>query len=493
MTNDQVWPDESLRLWSKMKIMKTAIWWIRRDLRLTDNEALTAALNQAEQVVPVFIFDPAILNSPNTGEKRLSFLIAGLHQLDLDLKKRGSYLMVREGNPHTELAKLMLETNAEAIFAEEDFTPFALGRDEAIADELPLTLLPGVTIYHPDTIYKKDGTPYTVFTPFSKQWQERPFPQPASVLPAPETITTPANLPTMQLSKALPTAVPFIPGEAEAQRRLSQFIDDEDAPIYHYAEGRNMVDIQGTSQLSPYFRFGMISARQAVVAARAAFRAAPNEAARNGAQVWLNELIWREFYIHILYHFPHVMKGNFRPEYDAIPWRNDKKQFQAWQNGQTGFPIIDAAMRQLHTIGWMHNRARMIVASFLVKDLLIDWRLGERHFMQHLVDGDHAANNGGWQWTAGTGTDAAPYFRIFNPTTQSQKFDPSGRYIRHWLPELAKVPDAFIHEPATMPPQAAQRISFQLGRDYPAPIINRKLTRPLTLAAYKQAKEKSII
>jgi deoxyribodipyrimidine photo-lyase len=472
--------------------MKTAIWWIRRDLRLTDNEALTAALQNAAKVIPVFVLDPAILNSPNTGEKRLAFLFAGLHQLNSELQKRGSYLIVREGSPHTELAALMLETGAKAVFAEEDFTPFALRRDKAIAKKLPLMLLPGLTINHPDTIYKKDGTPYTVYTPFSKQWLERPFPSPASVFTAPEHINTPANLPTHQRANAQETAVPFIPGEAEAQRRLRDFVDGEDAPIYHYAEGRNMVDTQGTSQLSPYFRFGMISARQAVVAARAAFRAALDKEAQQGAQAWLNELIWREFYIHILYHFPYVMQGNFRPEFDTIPWRNDKKQFEAWQNGQTGFPIIDAAMRQLHTIGWMHNRARMIVASFLVKDLLIEWRWGERHFMQHLVDGDPAANNGGWQWTAGTGTDAAPYFRIFNPTTQGEKFDPKGDYIRHWLPELENIPDAYVHEPATMPPLEAQRLGFQLGRDYPAPIINRKLTRPLTLAAYKQAKEKSI-
>ncbi|MBE2221148.1 MAG: deoxyribodipyrimidine photo-lyase, partial [Anaerolineae bacterium] len=293
--------------------MKTTIWWIRRDLRLTDNEALTAALNKAEQVVPVFVLDPAILNSPNTGEKRLAFLFAGLHQLNLDLQKRGSYLVVREGNPHTELAALLLETGAHAIFAEEDFTPFALRRDKAIAAELPLTLLPGVTIHHPDTIYKKDGTPYTVFTPFSKQWLERPFPTSSSVLPAPDCINTPTlTLPQRERGSVwlpLPlgegwgegniifkTPPYFIPGEAEAQRRLSQFIDGDTAPIYHYTDGRNMVDTMGTSQLSPYFRFGMISARQAVVAARAAFRAAPDENGRQGAQTWLNELIWREFY-----------------------------------------------------------------------------------------------------------------------------------------------------------------------------------------------------
>jgi deoxyribodipyrimidine photo-lyase len=473
--------------------MNTAIWWIRRDMRLTDNEALHAAQTHAEQVVPVFIFDPAILDSPNTGEKRLAFLFAGLRQLDADLRRRGSYLVLREGSPDTELAALVTQTNAEAIFAEEDFTPFAIHRDKAVADELPLTLVPGLTIHHPDTIYKKDGDPYIVYTPFNKQWQELPFPKPADVIPPPETINTPPNLSTLQLSKSLPTAVPFTPGEAEAQRRLRHFVDDDEAPIYSYADGRNMVDRDGTSQLSPYLRFGMISPRQAVVAARAAWRAAGDKQARKGAQTWLNELIWREFYIHILYHFPHVMKGNFRPEYDAISWRNDEAQFEAWQNGRTGFPIIDAAMRQIKEAGWMHNRARMIVASFLVKDLLIDWRWGERHFMQHLVDGDPAANNGGWQWTAGTGTDAAPYFRIFNPITQSKKFDPHGHYIRHWLPELDKIPDAYIHEPSTMPAAEAKRIGFKLGQDYPAPIIDRKVTRPLTLAAYKQAKEKSII
>ncbi len=293
--------------------MNTAIWWIRRDLRLTDNEALTTALQTAKNVIPVFIFDPAILNSHNLGEKRLAFLFAGLRQLNADLHKRNSYLVLREGNPHSELATLMLETGAQAIFAEEDFTPFALRRDKAIGEQLPLTLVPGVIIHHPDTIYKKDGSPYTVFTPFSKQWLERPFPHPSAILPAPETINTPPNLTSLTLSKPLPTAVPFIPGEAEAQRRLRQFIDGDDAPIYHYADGRNMVDTMGTSQLSPYFRFGMISAKQAVVAARAACRATPDKAAQQGTQAWLNELIWREFYSHILYHFPHVLRRQFPP------------------------------------------------------------------------------------------------------------------------------------------------------------------------------------
>ncbi|MFO7678690.1 MAG: deoxyribodipyrimidine photo-lyase [Chloroflexota bacterium] len=470
--------------------MNTSIWWIRRDLRLTDNNALEAARQAAGQVIPVFILDPALLKAPQTGEKRLAFLLAGLRQLDADLRQRGSYLVVRQGSPQMALTALMAETGAETLFAEADYTPFALRRDEAIAAELPLTLLPGFTLHHPDSIYKQDGRPYTVFTPFSKQWQQRPFPKPADVIPAPDHIRTPANIATHPLpdSPTLGTAVPFLPGEAEAQRRLRRFVEGDDAPIYRYAAGRDMVDTDGTSQLSPYLRFGMMSARQAVVSARAAWRAAADAAARQGAQVWLNELIWREFYIHILFHFPHVLSGAFRPEYDALPWRNDQKDFEAWQNGRSGFPIVDAAMRQLQETGWMHNRARMIVASFLVKDLLIDWRWGERHFMQHLVDGDPAANNGGWQWTAGTGTDAAPYFRIFNPTSQSQKFDPNGRYIRRWLPELSNVPDAYIHEPAAMPALESQRIGFQLGRDYPAPIINRKLTRPLTLAAYQQAK-----
>jgi deoxyribodipyrimidine photo-lyase len=232
-------------------------------------------------------------------------------------------------------------------------------------------------------------------------------------------------------------------------------------------------------------RMGLLSARQAVVAALSAIAAAATPEACKGAETWLNELIWREFYGAILHHFPHVRLRSFRPQYDAISWRNDPDEFAAWCAGKTGYPVVDAAMRQLLATGWMHNRARMITASFLVKDLLIDWRWGEKWFMQHLVDGDPAANNGGWQWTAGTGTDAAPYFRIFNPTTQGAKFDPDGVYIRRWLPELAAVPDKYIHEPHLMPFVAQNQAGCIIGRDYPALIVDHNLARERTLAAYR--------
>ena len=234
--------------------------------------------------------------------------------------------------------------------------------------------------------------------------------------------------------------------------------------IYDYQETRNWLDLNGTSQLSPYLHFGMISARQTAVAAQEAIIRAVDTDAKKGATTWLNEIIWREFYISILYHFPHVLQRSFREKYDQIQWCEDVDLFEKWANGRTGFPVVDAAMQQLLQTGWMHNRARMIVASFLVKDLLINWQWGERHFMQHLVDGDLASNNGGWQWTAGVGTDAAPYFRIFNPTLQSKKFDPDGKYIRRWLPQLVNVPDKYIHEPAKMPQALQKKLAALLVR-----------------------------
>jgi deoxyribodipyrimidine photo-lyase len=233
----------------------------------------------------------------------------------------------------------------------------------------------------------------------------------------------------------------------------------------------------------------MLSARQAVVAALQAIEAAPTAAARQGAETWLNELVWRDFYHSILYHIPNVRQQSFRAEYDKISWNNDEAAFAAWNEGRTGYPVVDAAMRQLDQSGWMHNRARMIVASFLVKNLLIDWRWGERWFMQHLIDGDPAANYGGWQWTAGVGTDAAPYFRVFNPILQSQKFDPDGTYIRRWLPELAGVPQKFIHTPWTMPLEIQRQNGCLIGQDYPTPMVDHHLAKTQVIALYQQARE----
>ena len=314
------------------------------------------------------------------------------------------------------------------------------------------------------------------------------MPQPAEVLEPPEQIHTPTEIVSLPIPDHV-TETRFPPGEDEAQRRLMNFAHGDDAPIYHYAETRNRPDLAGTSTLSPYLRFGMVSARQAAVTGILAIQSSRNDTSRLGAQTWLNELIWREFFISILAYYPHVLKGSFRPEYNNIPWCNDEPAFTAWKSGQTGYPIVDAAMRQLKQTGWMHNRARMIVASFLVKDLLIDWRWGQSWFMENLIDGDPAANNGGWQWSAGTGTDAAPYFRIFNPVLQGKKFDPQGKYVRRWVPELTSIPQKFIHAPWEMPEQYQTQIGFRLGIDFPHPIVDHSLARERTLEAYRQAKE----
>ena len=468
---------------------KTAVWWIRRDLRLTDNQALKAACETANRIIPLFIIDPFFAKSDYVGTKRLAFLYAGLRQLDGDLRQIGSRLVVRHGRPRDILSTLLAESGASTIFAEEDFSQYARQRDSEIAQNLPLQLVAGLTVHPPGTLLKQDSTPYTVFTPFKKNaWLQRPLPRPEDILPPPQKLKTPSNIASdpLPIEPLSPPDAPFKPGEAEAQRRLRAFANGS---LARYAQERDMVGVDGTSRLSPYLRFGMISARQAVVAANQAFQQAPNKEAKKSAETWLSELIWREFYIHILYHFPHVLRGSFRPEYDQIVWRNDPAEFKAWCDGRTGYPIVDAAMRQLNIIGWMHNRARMIVASFLVKDLLIDWRWGEKYFMQQLVDGDPASNNGGWQWTAGTGTDAAPYFRIFNPTTQAKKFDPDGRYIHYWVPELADVPNGFLHEPWTMPPLLQKSAGCTIGQDYPTPIVDHKAAREWTLAAYKKARE----
>jgi deoxyribodipyrimidine photo-lyase len=474
--------------------MTTAIWWIRRDLRLTDNQTLTAALEYANQIVPVFIFDPNLLDSSYVGTKRLAFLLKGLHRLDADLQARGSRLIIRRGEPKRELTRLLAESGADVILAEADFSPYARRRDEKIAAALPLRLNGGLTVHHPSSVLKADDTPYTVFTPFSRAWKALPVFQAADLLPTPTQISTPSHLcsETIPAEPTLPPLVPFLPGEAEAQRRLAAFVgqfnnSDDDYPIYGYADRRSRLDLNGTSQLSPYLRFGMLSARQAVIAAREAIERASDAQVRKGAETWLNELIWREFYVSILYHFPQVRGHSFRPEYDRIVWENDENAFAAWGEGRTGYPVVDAAMRQLAQSGWMHNRARMITASFLVKDLLIDWRWGERWFMQHLVDGDPAANNGGWQWTAGTGTDVAPYFRVFNPILQGQKFDPDGAYVRRWVPELANVPKKFIHTPWGMSPAMQQDIGCVIGQDYPAPIVDHAWARERVLTAYATA------
>ncbi|MGB7875059.1 MAG: deoxyribodipyrimidine photo-lyase, partial [Anaerolineales bacterium] len=372
------------------------------------------------------------------------------------------------------LRALLTETGASTIFAEDDYTPYARQRDAKIARELPLELVMGQIVQHPEFIKKADGTPYTVYTPYSKKWKSL-LPESMGITTAPEHIETPADIQTETIPEA--TAIDLFPAsETEAQLRIKTFLEEK---IYAYNENRNRMDLEGTSALSPYIRFGMIGLRQAVHSARQAIRSTEDAESRKGAEVWLNELIWREFYIQILYHFPNVSQKAFNPALVNIRWRNDVSEFERWKEGKTGYPIVDAAMRQLRDTGWMHNRARMIVSSFLVKDLLINWQWGERWFMENLLDGDPPSNNGGWQWTAGTGTDAAPYFRIFNPILQSKKFDPNGDYIRKWVPELQGFDEKEIHAP------------WELCIDmpeYPTPIVDHQTARKRTLEAYKFSK-----
>ena len=334
------------------------IWWIRRDLHLHDNPALTSALSNGNAVLPVFIMDPGLLARP--AEKRQAFLFAGLRELDADLKKLGSRLVVRSSDPAAELRKLAAKVNAERVYAEEDYSPYAIRRDAAVAREVNLQLVHGLSVHHPAVVTKVDGSPYTVFTPFSRAWcalpfDDNPLPAPTRMPPTPAVDSTP--LPELDPPAAFPA------GEAEAKRRLDVFLG---GAVRGYAQDRGRVDMDGTSSLSPYLRFGMLSARTAAAAAYDATRESDDPLVKQSCATWVNQLIWREFYQSILYHFPGVLDGAFKPALRGIPWRDAPQDLAAWQAGRTGYPVVDAAMRQLATTGWMHNRARMISASFLL-------------------------------------------------------------------------------------------------------------------------------
>lgn len=483
------------------------IWihWFRRDLRLRDNPALAAAAARSDgRVIPLFILDDAILHAPRTGAARIAFMIDALRDLDASLRARGSRLVVRRGRTLDVIRDLVRDTGAAGVAWNRDYTPFARQRDaqvEAMLRDLNVETLiaEDAVILGPDDVRTSDGRPYTVYTPYWRRWrtlvdQRRaewlrevdPLLRPVSESIADRAIPDAADL-GVTVSQRIPPG-----GETPGNARLAAFVDlTAEHSIAGYAEGRNLLAEPATSRLSPYLRFGCVAPRAALrVALRLLDEVGGDPKAERTArsiETWIGELAWRDFYYQILWHYPHVLRNSFKAQYDALAWENDPALFDAWKEGRTGYPIVDAAMRQLNQEAWMHNRARMIVASFLTKDLLIDWRWGERYFMQQLVDGDHAANNGGWQWSASTGTDAQPYFRIFNPVSQGQKFDPKGEYVRRYLPELAQVPDRYIHAPWTMPRAEQQRCGVVIGRDYPAPIVDHAERRMRALALYRAA------
>ena len=468
--------------------MNVVLHWFRRDLRISDNTALSEAVRQGDQVIPVFILEDALRTGPDVGAGRLAFLLQSVESLRKNLAELGCPLIIRSGRSEELIPLLCRETGARAVFANKRYEPYAQARDRRLGETLfragvEFKLFKDAVVWEETEILTQAGQPYTVFTPYSKAWKQRPIPAPRPQFkPAAPTRPVPA-VPSEALpldpavfghpcTQSLPPA-----GERAARETLRQFMA---GPVLEYGAQRNFPGVAGTSLLSPHLRAGTIGIRTIL---REWQQARLSASAAQGAscEVFLNELIWREFYTQVLCNFPHVTKGAFRPEYDRLKWSENLDHFAAWCAGRTGYPIVDAAMRCLNATGTMHNRLRMIVAMFLTKDLLINWQWGERYFMQQLVDGDMAANNGGWQWSAGTGTDAAPYFRIFNPITQAEKFDPAGRFVRQWLPELAAFPAESIHQPWTDP------LYFAKAR-YPARMVQHDVQRDLCLAMFKAAK-----
>ncbi len=474
--------------------MTRLIWWLRRDLRLHDNTALAAALNAAQTVIPVFILDDALLNADRLRGPRTAWLFDGLRALHADLQQYGSQLVIRHGEPSAELLRLCAETGAAGVYFNRDYSPYAVQRDERVVKALREAGLVArhyadLLIHESGEVLSKNEKPYTVYSPFRKAWEALPKPplvdvDIARLRPAPN-FTFPASTPLPDAPQGLPAPI-VPPGERAARERLRTFMA---GAVYQYGEGRDFMGIDGTSVLSPYLRWGMISARTCYWAAQDAAERWPHKSTqRESVAKWVSEIVWREFNYHIMTRYPHIIRRNFAPAFDRIQWGNNREWLAAWKAAKTGYPVVDAAMRQLYHTGWMHNRTRMIVASFLCKDLLIDWREGEAVFMRWLLDGDAANNVGGWQWTAGTGTDAAPYFRVFNPIGQSEKFDPNGDYIRRWLPELAALPAKFIHDPSQMTRADQDRYGVILGRDYPLPIVDHNIQREKALAMYSAVK-----
>jgi deoxyribodipyrimidine photo-lyase len=467
-----------------------ALCWLRRDLRLHDHRPLAEACAGAA-VVPVFIFDTTILDSLGRDDRRVTFIHRSLQELDGKLREHGSMLIVRHGDPVAEIPRLASELGAGAVYAGRDYEPAAKERDELVRRKLledgrALHLLKDHVVFDGDEVVTGEGNPFKVFTPYRNAWMLRlaaegdaPIaewkPDLTRLAPA-STIGRHARGWSMRSLGFTARGNWLEPGEDAGRRRLKGFLER----IEDYAALRDIPAADGTSGLSVHIRFGTVSARELLRAAR--------DHGGEGAAAWTNELIWREFYQMILDRFPHVEHGAFRREYDAIAWPGSTAHFEAWCEGRTGYPIVDAAMRGFNATGWMHNRLRMVVASFLVKDLLIDWRWGERYFARHLLDYDMAANNGNWQWAASTGCDAQPYFRIFNPLSQSKRFDPDGAFIREHCPELRSFDERSIHWPAGTSPDEQREAGCIIGRDYPEPIVDHVTQRTLALELFREAR-----
>jgi deoxyribodipyrimidine photo-lyase len=476
--------------------------WFRRDLRSFDHAALHHALKQSRKVFCTFIFDNEILDTLPPDDRRVTFIHASVGELDRELRRLGGCLIVRHALASQEIPQLAEQLGVEAVFANHDYEPAALQRDAKVAATLRATgrkwfSFKDQVIFEKTEVLSQSGKPFSVFTPYKNAWLKQLHStglgtlQPYPVEPHPGQMVCPDGI-----AAALPTLseLGFEPDTAQelavpaGMSGGQQLFDDFCGRLTRYHETRDFPAIKGPSYLSVHLRFGTVSIRGL---ARHAFTLLQGPAS-SGAAVWLSELIWRDFYFMILHHHPYVAERAFKPEYDAIRWETGdaaRDVFQAWCTGGTGYPLVDAAMLQLNRTGYMHNRLRMVSASFLVKDLGIDWRRGERYFAARLNDYDLAANNGGWQWAASSGCDAQPYFRIFNPVTQSEKFDPQGKFIRRYLPQLSALPDKFIHAPWLAPMATLRQAGLTIGSNYPAPIVQHEEARKRTLERYAVVKK----
>jgi deoxyribodipyrimidine photo-lyase len=485
----------------------SALVWFRRDLRHTDHAALYHALKSARRVWCVFVLDTDILDALPRQDRRVDFILRSLTELDVALGElqNGSGLIVRHGSAVHEIPKLAAQLGVQAVYANHDDEPAALARDAQVRGKLSdlgaaLFSSKDCVVFERNEVLTGNDTPYGVFTPYKNAWLKKldafylkPYPVAtyaahlaplADKMPAKVPMLWPQRVPTLQEIGFEPVRDLRIPaGMSGAETLLDDFLPRLD----RYDETRNFPGIKGPSYLSTHLRFGTVSIRH--LASLAHERV---QQGSEGARVWLSELIWRDFYHQILFHHPHVVGHAYKREYDHIKWAKGKEadtHFAAWCEGRTGYPLVDAAMRQLNQTGYMHNRLRMVVASFLIKDLGIDWRRGEAYFAEKLLDFDLAANNGGWQWAASSGCDAQPYFRIFNPINQSEKFDPQVRFIRKYVPELASLPDKALHAPwLARPADLAASDDFVLGRDYPKPIVAHDEARAATLERYAVVK-----